>query len=296
VLTDDERRELCERLTAGTVDLVEQCGATVEVQLFGFGVRLVPPDGCALLAWFLVPDTDELFVSVTPTELTWDVDPAAHDAVEQVLAVMGAGVAGRVVVRTGLRSQSITATLDDGRDVESTRSRSRFPRPWRSRLPTRGPGRALDPYPAAGGPAHVRDVARPPALLTTISDDVAPFVSAAGYRMTRSFDVEGVHGILSERGGGAVFGWGTQVTRPDGTTALYIWFDGFDTDLAVMVADTWWFEWQDLAVPEAVRVKAVEVVRAALDDRLIRGPARTAWIPLSGGGRITTEPPPPLSG
>ncbi len=59
------------------------------------------------------------------------------------------------------------------------------------------------------------------------------------------FDVEGAFG-LDSKSGGAVYGWGTSLSPVGHGSPLWIWFDGFDGDLALMLRDTYWFEWRDL--------------------------------------------------
>jgi len=65
------------------------------------------------------------------------------------------------------------------------------------------------------------------------------------------FDAEGAFGLPSESGG-ATYGWGTSLTPTAQGWPLWIWFDGFDQDLALMLRETYWFEWLDLEDEQAV--------------------------------------------
>lgn len=65
------------------------------------------------------------------------------------------------------------------------------------------------------------------------------------------FDARGAFGLASESGG-AVYGWGTSLSPTAQGSPLWIWFDGFDQDLALMLRDTYWFEWLELDDEQAV--------------------------------------------
>ncbi len=70
--------------------------------------------------------------------------------------------------------------------------------------------------------------------------------------MAHGFDVSGALGIPTDSRGGAVYGWRTTVHPVTVGSSLWIWFDGFDEDLAVLIDDRHWFEWRDLRDEDAV--------------------------------------------
>jgi hypothetical protein len=295
VLTPEDRSSLLAGLSEATHALAGGFGDEVELQLFGFGMRLVPLGDAAVLSWFLVPDRDDLIVSIStvsraPTDLVWHVDPSAPHACTQVVALLEAGVAGRMTVGRGPHPFSATAHLADG----STLTTSRVS--WLGQLvPGRWQNAAERPvaaYRQGAGDARVRDAAAPPALMVAIRRDVAPVIEAAGLRVRDTFDVAGVHGLPSESGG-SVFGWGTRGLRADGTSAVRIWFDGIDEDVAVLVDERHWFEWRDPEDTAAAHDEVVGVVTAALEGLIVPGPGRTASVRLADGRVLTTEPPPP---
>ena len=294
-LTAEDRRSLVAGLTEATHALAVGFGDEVELQLFGFGMRLVPLGDAAVLSWFLVPGRDDLIVSVAivgraPTDLVWHVDPSAPDAVDQVLALLHAGVSGRMTVGRGRHLSSATAHLADGSSRTTSRSS------WLGRLVSGGRRTVAErPLPAhrrGAGDVRVRDAAAPPARMVALRRDVAPVIEAAGLRVRDTFDVAGVHGLPSDTGG-AVFGWGTRALRPDGTSAVWIWLDGIDDDVAVLVDERHWFEWRDPEDTAAAHDEVVGLVAMALAGRLVPGPGRSASVRLGDGRVLTTEPPPP---
>jgi hypothetical protein len=290
-LTAEDRQSLVARLTEATHALAAGSGDEVELQLFGFGMRLVPRADAAILSWFLVPGRDDLIVSVdtvsrAPTDLVWHIDPSAPDAVDQVVALLHAGVGGRMTVGRGRHLASATAHLADGSSLTTT-SRSS----WLGRLVPRRRRPAVErPVAAhrqAGGDVRVLDAAAPPALVEHIRRGVAPVIEAAGLTVRDTFEVAGVHGLPSESGG-AVFGWGTRALRADGTTAVWIWFDGIEEDLAVLVDERHWFEWRDPLDATAAHSEVVAVVTAALTGQLVPGPERSASVRLADRQVLTT--------
>jgi hypothetical protein len=83
-----------------------------------------------------------------------------------------------------------------------------------------------------------------------------------------SFDVSGAFGVPSKPRGGVVYGWETTVHPASIGSALWIWFDGLDEDLAVMIDELHWFEWRDREDADAVVSEAAGLCAGVLAGNL----------------------------
>jgi hypothetical protein len=109
-------------------------------------------------------------------------------------------------------------------------------------------------------------------------------------RVEHRFDVSGAFGLPSDDSGGAVYGWGTTMEPTAAGTPLWIWFDGFDEDLAVMIEDKHWFEWLDISDEDAVVAEVTGLCAGVLAGQLwewkTRG-ARGCDVMLPDGRTLT---------